>query len=85
MDNGDLLSLLGSLITAYVALNIFGKWTSQKGSEVVAIEAKEVFSLIEKIQRLKLEIQFLPSVFEKRDYELLWNQNHDHSEGDKIL
>ena len=46
MDNGDLLSLLGSLITAYVALNIFGKWTSQKGSEVVAIEAKEVFSLI---------------------------------------
>ena len=49
MDNGDLLSLLGSLITAYVALNIFGKWTSQKGSEVVAIEAKEVFSLIEKI------------------------------------
>ena len=49
MDNGDLLSLLGSLITAYVALNIFGKWTSQKGSEVVAIESKEVFSLIEKI------------------------------------
>ncbi|MBP8063677.1 MAG: hypothetical protein KAY38_01545 [Acinetobacter sp.] len=49
MDNGDLLSLLGSLITAYIALNIFGKWKSQKGSEVVAIEAKEIFSLIEKI------------------------------------
>ena len=49
MDNGDLLSLLGSLITAYIALNIFGKWKSQKGSEVVAIEAKEIFSLIERL------------------------------------
>lgn len=51
MENGDLLGVLGSLITTYVALNIFGKWKSQKGSEVVAIEAKEVFALIEKIPK----------------------------------
>lgn len=51
MDNGDLLSLLGSLITAYIALNIFGKWKSQKGSEVISIHAKEIFILIEELPK----------------------------------
>lgn len=49
MDNGDLLSILGTLVTALIALHIFSNWKNQKGSEVVAIEAKEIFSLIEQI------------------------------------
>lgn len=53
MDNGDLISLLGSLVTAYVAINIFGKWKEQKGSEVVANESREL------IKDLLLLVQIL--------------------------
>lgn len=87
MDNGDLLSLLGSLITAYVALNIFGRWKSQKGSEVVAIEAKEVFSLIEKIppknnkvleDMLKMAIDNrVPNDFDPKNYQEFMEINID--------
>lgn len=56
MDTGDLLSILGTLITGLIALHIFNQWKSQKGSEVLAIEAKEIFSLIEQIPPKKNEV-----------------------------
>lgn len=55
MDNSTLIGLLGTLIGVYVALHIFNQWTKQKGSEVIANEAKEIFNLIEKIP-LKMNI-----------------------------
>lgn len=56
MDNGDLLSLLGILVTSFVALRIFNKWTSQKASEVVANEAKQFIINLSKLQSLQSEI-----------------------------
>ncbi len=49
MGSSDLIGVLGTLIGAFVALHIFNQWKKQKGSEVISIESREIFNLIEKI------------------------------------
>ena len=43
------LSAATTLFTGIVAIFIFKKWKSQKGSEVISIEAKKIFKSIDQI------------------------------------
>lgn len=49
MEVGDGVSAIATLIAAWVAIRSFNKWTNQKGSEVIANEAKAIFELLEEI------------------------------------
>ena len=50
------LNIVASFFGALTALVIFTKWKNQKGSEVVAIEAREVFNLIERIPKYSAKV-----------------------------
>jgi len=49
MEVGDGVSAIATLIAAWIAIRTFNKWTNQKGSEVIASEAKTIFKLVEEI------------------------------------
>lgn len=49
MEVGDGVSAIATLIAAWVAIRSFNKWTNQKGSEVIANEAKAIFELLEEM------------------------------------
>lgn len=62
LDWGIIKDILGLLIStgvpAVVAILIYRGWNSQKGSEVIANEAKNVLVTIEKIEILQGDIRF---------------------------
>ncbi|WP_151815023.1 hypothetical protein [Acinetobacter soli] len=62
LDWGIIKDILGLLIStgipAVVAILIYRGWNSQKGSEVIANEAKNVLVAIEKIEILQGDIRF---------------------------
>lgn len=45
-----------SVLTSSVALFIFSQWKSQKGSEVIANEAKSLIINIAKLQSLQFDV-----------------------------
>lgn len=53
-----LVALISAGIPAVVAILIYRGWNSQKGSEVIANEAKNVLVTIEKIEILQGDIRF---------------------------
>ena len=61
LDWGIIKDILVALISAgfpsFVAWKIYNGWNNQKGTEVLAIEAKEVIISLSKLQALQCEMQ----------------------------
>jgi len=56
LDWGGIVKVLPSIIASITALFIYSRWSNQKGSEVIANEAKKLIMKVSSLQSLQCEI-----------------------------